>query len=193
MNILATRRGAGRAGLIALLLSGLVMAAACRKPTPDAHAEKAAAFFAESRFPEAIIEYRAALQIAPQRGDLRLKLADTYVRTNDLANALREYVRAADLLPNNVDAQLKAGNLLLLARAFEDAKTRADKVLALEASNVNGQILRGNALAGLKDLDGAISEYEEVIARDPTSNQAFMSLGMIQAAKCNTTEAEDAF
>src|SRR5580765_5220971 len=105
------------------------LAGACSKPNADAHLKKADAYVEQSRLPEAIVEYRLALQADPKRGDIRLKLGEAYMRSRDGSNALEEYVRAADLLPNDLTAQLKAGNTLVLAGAFEDAKVRATKVL----------------------------------------------------------------
>src|SRR5688572_26360803 len=110
---------------------------------------------------EAVLQYRLAQQADPMRGDVRLKLADAYLKQRDLRNALSEGVRGADLLPNDAKAQLKAGNMLLLARGYEDAKARAEKALTLDPKNADALILKGNALAGLKDLDGAMTEYQE--------------------------------
>src|SRR5450759_5743864 len=139
--------------LFIVVLCLVVAGTACRKSSPDDHLRRASAYSEESKFQEAIIELRAALQIDPRRGDVRLKLGDAYARTNDGNGALREYTRAADLLPKSADAQIKAGSYLLLAGAYEDAKTRADRALEIEPKNTAAQILRGNALAGLKDFD----------------------------------------
>src|SRR5262249_48931660 len=150
-------------------------------------------YFDQGHYPEAVIEYRSGIQLDARRGDIRMKLADAYLKEKDPSNALREYVRAADLLPSSVDAQLKAGQLLLVAHAFPEARTRAEKALALDAKNVDALVLRGNALAELKDLDGAIAEYESAIAEDPSRNQAYMSLGAIQFVQGKHAEAEEAF
>src|SRR5579862_1470728 len=103
---------------------------ACSKPNADEHFKKGNEFFDKSQWSEAILEYRATLQIAPKRGDAYSKLAEAYTHKSDMRAALGAYVRAADLLPNDVTAQLKAGNMLLVAGGFEDAKTRAKKALA---------------------------------------------------------------
>src|SRR5262249_37315676 len=138
-------------GVIAVVLFTI----ACRRDDPNAHIAKANAYFDQGQYPDAIIEYRRALQTNARLPEVHSRLADAYGHTNDLANAIREYVRTADLLPDDTSAQLKAGNALLIARRFDEAKARAEKVLELDAQNVPAQILRGNALAGLKDFDGA--------------------------------------
>src|SRR5437763_15757437 len=112
-------------------LAILTFASSCRGTSVDEHVRRANAYFDQSRWSEAIIEYRQALQDAPKRGDIHQKLAEAYVRNRDGSNARREFVRAADLLPDDVSAQLKAGNILLLGDAFDDAQARANKVLTL--------------------------------------------------------------
>jgi putative PEP-CTERM system TPR-repeat lipoprotein len=176
-----------------LLYCAAVAISACHKQTANDHASRAQTYADQAHYREAIVELRTALNIEPRRGDLRLKLGDTYTRVGDGPSALREYVRAADVMPSSIDAQLKAGRLLLVARRFEESKARAEKVLALDADNVDAQILRGNALASLKDLDGAIADYEDAVAQDPSRNDAYQSLGAIQFARGKREEAEAAF
>src|SRR5262245_35467614 len=171
-----------RASVRTLLIVSALAIAGCQK-TPDAAIQKGNAYFDEGKYKEAILEYRNALQINAQLGEVHLKLGDAYTKTNDAVNAIKEYVRAADLLPDNNDAQLKAASGLLLAGRFDEARGRADKVLERDKSNVRAQILRGNALANLKDLDGAIGEYENAIAADPKEHKAFVNVGTIQLMK----------
>jgi len=165
----------------------------CTKLKAGDHVRRGNTYFDEKKFPEAVIEFRAALQGNPKLGDVRLKLGEAYLRVNNPRGALGEYVRASDLLPKNVDAQLKAGGLLLLAGQFEDAKARAERALALDSKNVDAQVLKGNALAGLKDFDAAMAEYQDAIAADPSQNAATSNLGMLQLAKGQKAEAEKTF
>ena len=170
-----------------------VAAAGCGRGKAADHARRGHAYFEDKRYQEAIIEYRGALQADAKLGDVRLKLGDAYMATNDPRNALREYVRAADLLPDSVDAHLKAGRLLLFARQFEDAKVHAERAIALDRKNVDAQILRGNTLAGLKDFDAAMAEYQDAIALDASQTTAYSNLGILQLAKGNKEEAEATF
>jgi tetratricopeptide (TPR) repeat protein len=166
---------------------------ACGKPNADEHLKKATALMEQSRLPEAIIEYKVALQADATRGDIRFLLAEAYAKVPDWPNALREYVRAADQLPNNATAQIRAGGLLLLARRYEDATARADKAIAIDPKNPEAQILKGNTLAQLKDLDGAIAEYQQAIALDPAGEAAYANIGVVQLARGNKEEAEKSF
>jgi tetratricopeptide (TPR) repeat protein len=176
--------------VIALLVAA---GAACSKPNADEHAKKAEGYLAESRVPDAILELRLALQADPKRGDLRLKLADLYVRQRELGAALGEYVRAADTLPNDAGAQVKAGGLLAAAGSFEDAKARATKALEIDPKNVEAQIILGNALAGLKKFDEALAGYQQALVLDPTQDVAYGNIGLIQGSQGKITEAEASF
>jgi tetratricopeptide (TPR) repeat protein len=179
--------------VITVLLATLLSAAACGGGSADARFKQGNEYFDQNKLEEAAIEYRAALQLEPNRGDIRHKLGDTFVRLRNGAGALQEYVRAADLRPHDVEVQLKAGSFLLLAGQFEDAKGRAEKALALDPKHVQAQILLGNALAGLKEFDAAIAEFQQAIALDPAQDRAYTDIGAIQFAKGQRAEAEAAF
>jgi tetratricopeptide (TPR) repeat protein len=187
-----TTAGTFRTYALCLLPFALTLAG-CSKPSAEEHFKKATALMEQSRLPEAIIEYKVALQADATRGDIRLLLADAYAKVPDWPAALKEYVRAADQLPNNATAQIRAGSLLLLARRFEDAKTRAEKAIAIDPKNAEAQILMGNTLAQLKDLDGAIAEYQQAIALDPAGEAAYANIGVVQLARGNKEEAEKSF
>jgi tetratricopeptide (TPR) repeat protein len=176
--------------IVIVLLAGIP---ACSKESADDHARRGNDFVSQELLKEAVVEYRAALQIDPQRGDVRMRLADTLMLLSDTAAALKEYVRAADVLPNDASAQIKAGTLLLMAGAFEDAKARAEKAVALAPQDATGLVLRGNALAALKNIDGAIAEYQEALVVDPAREAAYAHMATIQIARGQREEAEASF
>jgi tetratricopeptide (TPR) repeat protein len=180
-------------GIRVLAVVGCVsVATACSKPAATEHIQRGDDFKQRGMVQEAIIEYRNAVQIEPQRGDARLKLGDAYMEVRNAGGAYREYVRAADLLPKDVPAQIKAGNLLLLGGAFEDAQSRARQALEVEPSNTDALILLANAKAGLKDLDGALTQYQEAAALDP-SDKVYSGMGTIQMARGEKADAEASF
>ncbi len=80
------------------------------------------AYAANGQNLEAIIEYRRAVQFDPTDGNVRLKLARTYLKAGATLDGLRELLRAGDLLPDNADIQITVGNLLLSGNRFEDAR-----------------------------------------------------------------------
>ena len=117
---------------VALVVALIVVGGACRgNPETEKreHVTRGDAYVAQGKLPEAIIEYRAAVQLDAAYGEARFKLAEAYAKSNDPENAYPEYVRAADLLPTDTRAQLTAGQYLLLATRYEDARARARSVI----------------------------------------------------------------
>jgi cellulose synthase operon protein C len=191
---MSLRRPTARLSMLATAAVALqVLGAGCGKPDAQAHVTRADAYVEKKQLPEAIVEYRAALQAEPNLGEVRLKLGNLYAEQGNGGEALREYVRAADLLPTNVDAQIKAGSLLLLAGQLQDAKTRASKAIELDGSNALAQILLGNTMAGLKDFSGAIDQYQEALTLNPKDDVAYRNIATVQAATGHNAEAEVAF
>lgn len=179
-------------GILLLALS----LAACKtdpKVAAKTYLEKGNQQAARQQFPEAIIEYRRAVQADPRLGEARLQLAYAYASAGDGPNALREYARAADLMPDDTGAQVKAGNFMLIANRFEDAQGLATRMLARDANNVEAQILAANALAGLKDLDGAVAAFEKAVVMDPNRSATYSELGSVQLVSGNKDAAAAAF
>jgi tetratricopeptide (TPR) repeat protein len=150
-------------------------------------------YLAEKKYPEAILEYRNAVQRDAKFGEAHLKLTDAYLASGDVRNALGESVRAADALPDRVDAQLRAGTLLLAARQYPEAKARALAALAKDPKNSEALILLGNSMAGLKDLDGAIQQIQKVIDENPQLTLSYSNLADLYVAKGDKAAAERAF
>ena len=164
---------------------------------PQAEAKKALEkgnqHAAQNKFPEAIIEYRRAVQADPRLGEARMQLAYAYASTGDGMNALREYVRAADLMPEDKDAQQRAGAFMLLAGQFNDAQGLAERMLKRNPNDVEAHILLANALAGLKDMEGAVSNFEKAVELDPNRSSTYSELGSIHMVSGNKAGAEAAF
>jgi tetratricopeptide (TPR) repeat protein len=151
-------------------------------------------YYAQKKFPEAIIEYRTALQVAPRLGEAHAKLADAYAQIDDARNAFIEYVTTADLLPKDTAAQLRAGSALMLMGFAKEAGDRADKVLAVDPQNLDARILRANVSAGLKNLDDAVAQMyavaESVADRPSDQARALLHLGVMELARGHKYDAE---
>ena len=170
--------------------------AACSQNSETAKREavtRGDALFAKAQYGEAVIEYRRAIQFDARYGEAHRKLADTYLKVGDGANAIREFVRAADLLPDDADLQIKVGNFLLAGGRFDDARVRAEQVLKTNSKSAAAHVLRGNALAGLKDLDGALTDMEAAIAEEPGKAVTYANLGVVQHLRGDATKAQEAY
>jgi tetratricopeptide (TPR) repeat protein len=180
--------------VLLLLLAGLP---ACAQEDPDSGARRHTAagdqHFAAGKYPEAIVEYRVAIQAQPRVGETRRKLADAYRKNGDERQSIGEYIRAADLLPNDIDLQIRAGEALIIGERFEDAQARVDPILKTNPHNIGAQLVRANALAGLRDLEGGIEELESIIQREPLRTEPYLNLGVFRLAQGDRVKAEAEF
>ena len=179
-----------------LIIVAAVSVASCKsdpKVAAREHLEDGNRQLAQQQYPEAILEYRRAVQADPRLGEARLQLAHAYASSGDGQNALKEYARASDLLPDDTAAQVKAGNFMLLAGRFEDAQGVAKRMLGRNANNVEAQILLPNSLAGMKDLDGAVEAFETAVTMDPKRSATYSELGSVRLIGGQKDAAEAAF
>ncbi len=176
--------------LVAVLLVACSADPATRK---QQYMDSGNRYFAESKYDEAILEFKNAIAIDAKLGEAHKQLALALAKTGDVRGALDSTIRAADLLAKDVEAQLAAGSFLLAARKPEEALARADAALLVEPSNVSAHLLRGNALAGLSSFDEALKAIEEAIRLNPAQGSSFTNLGAVQFAHGRRTDAETAF
>ena len=179
--------------LASALFASVLTAAACGSKDPTEHFRRGGDYVQQKKYQEAIVELRTAVQIAPNYGEARLKLAEAFEAVGDLPGALRESVRAADLLPDNMAAQVLAGRHLMFAQSFQDAGDRADRVLAKDPNNAEALILKGAALAGLNDFDAALTRYEQAAKTSPGNETGYIGIGALELTRGQQQAAEEAF
>ena len=179
----------------AALLAWLLLAVGCTDPetAKQEHLDNGKRFATEKRFPEAILEFRNALQIDGKLAEAHLQLAEALAASGNPEGAFREYQRAADLMPDNAAVQKKAATFLFFAGQFEDVRTRVEGVLRKNPRDVEAQILYANALVGLRDLEGGVREIEEAVQLDPEHAATYTSLALLKLAQGQRQAAQDAF
>ena len=124
------------------------------------HLERADAYAEEEAWPEAIIEYKSALQLDPNVADAHYGLAKAYLETSKLRQGYWELRETVRLAPDNLDARLQFAQLSRLAGEFEESLAQADAILALEPEHETAHILRGQALQGLDRPEEAVAAYQ---------------------------------
>jgi len=182
-----------RLAVCAVLAIGLLGCKTDPKVAAQEAFERGNQQLAREKYPEAIIEYRRAVQADPRMGPARLQLARAYASTGDGPNALREYARAAELMPEDDAAQIKAGNFMLIAGQFADARGIGERLIARTPKSVEAQVLIANALAGLKDWESAVEAFEIAVQIDPTRGSTYSELGAAQVSKGDPVAGEAAF
>ena len=75
---------------LAVLCCSLTLLAACGGKGAAEYVRRGNTYFDQARFPEAILEFRNALQIDPRLGEVRRKLGQAYLRDSDGDAALHD-------------------------------------------------------------------------------------------------------
>jgi tetratricopeptide (TPR) repeat protein len=168
-----------RCKLLKLLPLLILLLASCTRD-PKAQAQQALdqgnKFFARSKYKEAVIMYRRALQKDMRFGEAYYRLALTEYKLGNYSEEYRWLQRAVSLQPTNMDAITKLADLDLQgavqvpARKTEllgDVKDLSDKLLQLNPDSFDGHRLRGQMILLNKDIPGAVAEFEKANRVNP--------------------------
>lgn len=136
----------------------------------------------------AILEYKKAVEMAPQQPGTHYKLGSAYWYLGEWDAAIKEFQSELANDPRNCEAQGQIGDILIAQRMnFEEGLAAVDKALALCPNQTQARIDRGRALLklnrneeGVKDLQVA----EKATPDDPTIHfflaQGYRALGRAQ-------------
>ncbi len=181
---------------LSLLVSALLFFASCSKdPYTEAlkHIAQGDELVRSQKYPDAILEYKIAISLVDISSLAHFRLAEAYIKAEDVRNAYGEYLRAADLDLQNDEYQVKAGNMLLMSGQFQEAKNRARLVLERKPDNVPAIVLLGNALVGMKDYESAAQLGRKVTELTPERPGGYRNLGVMELVRGNGDSAERAF
>src|SRR4030095_422660 len=185
---------------LCILLAAVISFAGCTNPekAKAEHLSKGEAFLAESKFQEATLEFRSALQIDDKLAAAQWGLARAYEglqRFQEMMDAL-EKVRQLD--PNNLEARNKLGNYyLLISRTrpeyVNQAESVAKEILEKDPKNIEGHILFGSVLFAQNQKDKAFAELNHAIELDPKRVESYLSLARFYMVTNDQPKAEELF
>jgi tetratricopeptide (TPR) repeat protein len=185
---------------LCLLLAAVISFAGCTSPekAKAEHLSKGEAFLAESKFQEATLEFRSALQIDDKFAAAQWGLARAYEglqRFQEMMDALQK-VRQLD--PNNLEARNKLGNYYLLISKtrpeyVNQAESVAKEILEKDPKNIEGHILLGSVLFAQNQKDKAFAELNHAIELDPKRVDSYLSLARFYMVTNDQPKAEELF
>src|SRR6185312_880231 len=135
--------------LLVLLVFTLFVASCSRDPKVQArrYVENGNKFYEKSKFKEASIMYRRALQKDLRFGDAYYRLALADIKLAAFGDAVRALRRAVELEPDNADAAVKLSDILLVAvnqdrdhgeDLIKEVKQLADRLLKKDPNSYDG-------------------------------------------------------
>lgn len=124
-----------------------------------------------------IVEYRKAIQEAPERADLYVSLGACLHEVGDLEGAVQNFQRALSLDRNSFGAYNNLGNLFASLGDFNTALTflRAAVTINPNVAEIHNNI--ANILIEQGEIAPAIESYQQAIALKPENASYYNHLG----------------
>ncbi len=137
----------------------------------------------------ALLEYRKAVQIAPNQPGTHLRLGMVYWQTSAWEPALQEFRSELANDPANCEAHADIGDILLKQQQLQPALDEVEKALKLCPGMQQAQVYRGEALVRLDRYPDAIADLKGVLSKDPTDQTAHFFLARAYKATGNAQGA----
>lgn len=139
----------------------------------------------------ALLEYKRAVELAPERYGTHYHLANAYWTLLMWEPAKKEFLAELANDPQNCQAHWKLGDILLEQQAEpQGALEEEDKALALCPESAEAHEDRGRALLKLERYEDAAKDLQKAAAADPAEPrphfllaQAYRALGRAQEAQ----------
>ncbi len=179
---------------VAILLAGCTTSAHSKAR----HLEQGQKYLDESKFQEASLEFRNAIQIDDKLGAAHWGLAQAFEGLQRYPEMLEEMKKAIALDPNNFDARLKLGNIYLAnsqgrAEIIAESEKLAQEILQKDPNNIEGHILMGGVFYAQKQKDKAFEELNHAVQLNPNRVESYLSLARFHVVNKEFDKAETLF
>jgi tetratricopeptide (TPR) repeat protein len=186
--------------LLCLFLAAVISLSGCTNPEKAKadHLRKGEAYLKDSKFQEASLEFRSALQIDDRFGAAHWGLARAYESLQRFPEMIDELRKTVEQDPNNLDAKVKLGNYYLAGSKGKpelaaEAERLAKEVLQKDGNNIEGHILMGSVLYAKDQKDKAVAELNRAIELDPKRVESYLSLARFYIVSNDPAKAEELF
>ena len=186
--------------LLSVLLAAIISLSGCTNPekAKAEHLSKGEAYLKDSKFQEASLEFRNAIQIDDKSGPAHWGLARAFEGLQRFPEMLDELRKAVDLDPKNLDARIKLGNYYLAGSRgrgefITEAERLAKDILAKDANSIEGHILMGSILFAQNQKDKAFDELNHAVELDPQRVESYLSLAKFYVVTRELDKAEEVY
>jgi len=160
-------------------------AIAVTKNNAIAHINLGVALEQQDRKPEALAEYRKAIDIEPDRFQARNNVANLLASMGLRDEAYREYQEALRLNPGAAVTHINLATLLVEMGRFDDAMKEYKKATKLEADDPRPHYLMGKACLRHGQSAEAVKHFRDALQRDPNDYETLTWLARVLAADQN--------
>lgn len=184
--------------LLSVLLAAVVLLSGCTnaEKAKAAHVQKGEAYLKDSKFQEATLEFRNAIQIDDKLAAAHWGLAKAYEGLQRYPEMISELQKTAELDKDNLDARIKLGNYYLAAskgkpELVTEAERIARETLDKDPNSIEGHILMGSILFARNEKEKAYAELNHAIELDPKRVESYLSLARFYIVTSERAKAEE--
>jgi len=170
---------------IALLLAGCGGAESRRAN----HMERGQEYFVAGNFEKARVEFRNALQIAPNDAEARFMNGRVAEKLRDIRTAVGMYQGAIEVNADHVQARANLGRLMVFGGAPQRALELVEPGLAKHPDDAALLTVRGAARIQLKDKAGSLADAERAVKIAPDNADAVALLASLYRQAGQTERA----
>jgi len=185
---------------LCVLLAAVVFLAGCTntEKAKAEHVAKGEAYLKDSKYQEASLEFRNAIQLDGNLAAAHWGLARAFEGLGRFPEMIQELKTTVDQDANNLDARLKLGNYYLAAsqgkpEVIAEADKLAQDVLKKDQNNIEGHILMGSVLFAQNQKDKAFEQLDIAIKLDPKRVESYLSLARFYLVSGDAKKSEEIF
>jgi len=183
-----------------LLLAAVISLAGCSNPEKSKveHVAKGEAYLKDSKFQEASLEFRNAIQIDDKLAAAHWGLARAFEGLERFPEMIDELRKTITLDKDNLDARIKLGNYYLAgsrsrADIIAEAERLAKEVIEKDPKSIEGHILMGSVFFAQQQKDKAFNELNEALKIDPNRVESYLSMAKFHVAAKEPEKAEELY
>ncbi|MBK8499306.1 MAG: tetratricopeptide repeat protein [Flavobacteriales bacterium] len=128
-------------------------------------------------------DWKRSIALDSTNARWHIALGDLYFRKIKLPEAEQRFKTAIRLAPDSTEGRSKLGEVYLMQSKFKEAMALANEALKLDPLDARLYNLKGWIHRKAGDSALAISSYQTAVERDPQYYDAWISLGIMHAAK----------
>jgi tetratricopeptide (TPR) repeat protein len=150
---------------------------------PEVYHKRAQYYLKESMFDEGFEDMREVMTRDSTKALYFITLSDLYFMTNQTGASKATLEKCLQLDDKNVDAMLKLAELHFYVKKHDKSLEYINSALKLDKYNSKAYFMRGMNYKELKDTAKAISSMQTAVEQDQRFYNAYMQLGILNAAQ----------
>ncbi len=170
-------------------IDGLSRQIAQEPDNPALYAQRAAAFYQNEGYDNAIADLQKALYIDSTNVDYHHLLADVYMDYYRSRLALATMERAGSLYPERIPTLLKLCEFQMILTKNKESLKTIDQILRIDPQNAEAYFMMGLNFKDMGDTNRAINSFQEAVEFDSDLLDGWINLGQLFAAKENPIAA----